>query len=478
MRGVDENSPVGVWGLVADYWSRVSRVSDLWWTRQQGLSAIECVRQQRLADLIRFARAASPFYRQHYHALPEDECADITDIALHDLPTTHKHQLMAQFDDWVTDPHITLRDVSAFVADPQRIGTPYLGRYSVWKSSGSTGEPGLFIHDENALSSYDALLALQLNHLPLAAQYARGYQTEGGRAALVVATGAHFATISYWQRYAQRNPWLNTQVFSITTPLPQLVAQLNHYQPAFLSSYPTLLAVLAGEQAAGRLHLHPSLLWSGGESLSHSACTAIEAAFGCPLVNEYGASECLSIAFGCRAGWLHLNHDWVILEPVDADGTPTLPGTLSDTVLLTNLANRVQPLLRYDLGDRVLINPEPCACGNPLPALRVEGRHDDVLWLRATDGRSVPLLPLALSTVVEEDAGLHHFQLVQESSDRLALRLATACQDQGETACAALRQYLSRLSLDNVRITLAVHAPVSDASGKLRQVIKAVTSDE
>ena len=43
----------------------------------------------------------------------------------------------------------------------------------------------------------------------------------------------------------------------------------------------------------------------------------------------------------------------MILEPVDRDYRPTPPGELSHTVLLTNLANAVQPIIRYDLGDSV-----------------------------------------------------------------------------------------------------------------------------
>ena len=70
----------------------------------------------------------------------------------------------------------------------------------------------------------------------------------------------------------------------------------------------------------------------------------IERAFDCALINEYGSSECMSIAFSCSERALHVNSDWVILEPVDADYRPILPGASSHTVLLTNLANRVQPI--------------------------------------------------------------------------------------------------------------------------------------
>ena len=72
-----------------------------------------------------------------------------------------------------------------------------------------------------------------------------------------------------------------------------------------------MLALLADERKAGRLEIDPVGLWSGGECLPPSVRAEIEAAFGCPVVNEYGASECMSIAFGCDEGWLHVNADWV-----------------------------------------------------------------------------------------------------------------------------------------------------------------------
>jgi hypothetical protein len=259
-------------------------------------------------------------------------------------------------------------------------------------------------------------------------------------------------------------------------PLPQLVGALNAYQPAFLASYPTVLALLADERAAGRLAIDPVSLWSGGECLPAAVRARIERAFGCGVVDEYGASECLSIAYGCAAGWLHVNADWVLLEPVDDDRRPTPPGEASRTALLTNLANRVQPVIRYDLGDSVVARPDPCPCGSPLPAIRVEGRHDDVVSLIAPNGRTVRLLPLALTTVVEEATAVRRFQIVQTASDRLMLRLepgAGGDRDALWTAAAgALRRYLAQQSLPNVGVGLDPGGPVTDRlSGKLREVV-------
>jgi hypothetical protein len=55
--------------------------------------------------------------------------------------------------------------------------------------------------------------------------------------------------------------------------------------------------------------------------------------------------------------------------PVDQDYRPVLPGEPSHTVLMTNLANRVQPLIRYDQGDSVtlVVGPTPAHAAAPCP---------------------------------------------------------------------------------------------------------------
>jgi phenylacetate-CoA ligase len=385
---------------------------------------------------------------------------------------------MERFDDWVTDPAVTRAGIEAFVADRGRIGERFLGGYVVWKSSGTTGEPGLYVQDADALDVCDALVAAQLDAAGLMQPFARGMIAHGGRAALIAATGEHFATVASWRRLCGGAAWSGARCLSVLDPLPRLVAELNAQQPAFVASYPTMLSLLAAEQDAGRLAIAPACLWSGGECLVPPARAAIERAFGCPVANEYGASECMSIAFGCREDWLHVNADWVVLEAVDRDYRPTPPGEPSHTVLLTNLANRVQPVIRYDLGDSIVVKPGPCACGNPLPAIRVQGRHDDVLALSARDGRVVRLVPLALATIVEEASGVHRFQIVQDAPDHLRVRLGEsdrgARQAAWRAASRALRDYLRRQSLPDVRVALdPCHPRPERRSGKLRQVLVA-----
>ena len=99
--------------------------------------------------------------------------------------------------------------------------------------------------------------------------------------------------------------------------------------------------------------------------------------------------------------------------------------------------------------------------------------------MRAPDGKLVRLLPLALTTIVEEAAHAHRFQIVQTAADRLMLRLEPCGDDARRAAwhaaAGALRDYLAHQSLPNVHVGLDKHGLLIDRrSGKLREVIVAM----
>ena len=74
---------------------------------------------------------------------------------------------------------------------------------------------------------------------------------------------------------------------------------------------------MAEEQQAGRLAIEPREIWTGGERLSDAQRAQLAGVFGCRVRDGYGASEFLSIAWDCGHGALHVNSDWILVEPVD-----------------------------------------------------------------------------------------------------------------------------------------------------------------
>jgi phenylacetate-CoA ligase len=116
----------------------------------------------------------------------------------------------------------------------------------------------------------------------------------------------------------------------------------------------------------------------GGEQLYPFQRAEIYKNLGARLVNAYGASEAGAIAAECPLGSLHIFSAHVLVE-ILRDGEPVPHGEMGD-IVTTSLTNRYMPLIRYRLGDRGMISPEPCACGLPYPVLaRLQGRTQDLL---------------------------------------------------------------------------------------------------
>lgn len=427
--------------------------------------------QKRLNELVTFARANSRFYAEKYQGLPEN----IIDVR--QLPPVTKVELMEHFDDVVTDPFIRKAHVSQYIADMSNIGKPYLGKYMVWTTSGTTGTPGIFLEDKNWDAVITAVNVLRMGGEWYTLDVIRGMMKAGGNSASVFAGNGHFlgVTMLERQRNSNRSRGKRIRLIPVTLPISEIVKRLNELQPAMFSGYASALGLLAQEQLAGRLNIHPSIVISSAEPLSPEDRARITQAFGVPPRNNYGCSEGGVMGYECNQGHMHINADWIIFEPVDAAHDPVPAGQLSDRLLITNLANRVMPIIRYELGDRVSLSPELCTCGITLPVVNVEGRTDEILRFRSSSGGLIPVLPLALWSVLKETPGVLKFQAIQTAADELKIRLEPKCAEEDEAvwqrvftnAC----DYLTKQSLDNVRVIRAIEPPMRDPkSGKFRNV--------
>lgn len=169
----------------------LSTIWEVWRTQRGGRLLLMARQQQRLQAMITFARSHSPFYQQLYRHLPEHI------QQLSDLPPVTKRELMAHFDEWTTDPQIKHAEVSTFIANPALIGTPYLGHYAVWRTSGTTGSPGIFVHDRDAVVAYIALLLVRY-YLSWATRREFWQMVRRRwRVAFVYATGGHFVSNTF-----------------------------------------------------------------------------------------------------------------------------------------------------------------------------------------------------------------------------------------------------------------------------------------
>lgn len=343
---------------------------------------------RRLRD---FALARSPFYRRFHHGLES--------APLSELPVLTKERLIESFDEIVTTPHLRLERVRAFAAT-MSVTDLFKGRYHVVATSGTTGERAFLVFSKDEWRT----LAM--------AGVARGLAW-GGYDARKAGRGVVMTSTIPWHMTARasadlRRVGLDAGRTSIDAggSIDALVAKLNAEQPATLMVYPSVLQILAAEQLAGRLKIAPRHVQCTSEVLTEDAREAITGAFGVAPANLYAASECGCLAASCeRRDGLHLAEDLLVVESVDEQHRPVPAGEMGAKTLVTVLANHTLPLIRYELNDRIALEPAPCACGRPYARIRdIGGRQGDVLRLPGNDGGEVSIAPAQITACLRGTA--------------------------------------------------------------------------
>ena len=416
------------------------------------------IRDRRMRELVRYARKHSPFYRDLYADVPED-------FELSDLPPVTKPQMMASFDDVLTDREITMKKIESFTCDPDNIGRKIDGKYLVFKTSGSTGVPAVILYDDQAIDVSSAVAAFRTFARK---EDLKSFMKHGKKTAGVFADHGFYLACGM-SRYLQlQMPRQNTKItVDVNAPEEEIVRKLNEFRPAMMSGYPSNLSLLADFD---ELDIRPDVVITGGELLTDEIRAKLEKRFGCYVQTHYSCTEGGEIACECSERHLHINEDCVIFEPVDKDYKPVPCGVMSDKVLITNLANRIQPFIRYELTDRVIVHDEKCACGRTSYWVEIEGRTDDILMFEGGIG----IAPMSLYKILEEVPGMIRFQLVQRAADRLELRLIADDKKAAfEVARSALLEYFESKGVTDVDVAMSDDPPMADkVSGKFKHVCK------
>ena len=428
-----------------------------WRSNKLDQSGLRELQEKRLRELVQYARANSPYYKRLYAGVGED-------FRLEDLPPTSKPEMMSRLDEVFTDRRITMERIGAYTENIDNVGRMIDGKYLIFKTSGSTGHPATVLYDRGAVDVASAIAAFRT--FARKEDY-RAFLKHGKKTAGVFANFGFYLACGM-SRYLQlRMPGKQTKItVDVNAPEEEIIRQLNDFQPAMLSGYPSNLALLADYPG---LSIHPDIVITGGELLTDEIRRKLTDRFGCYVQTHYSCTEGGEIACECSEGHLHINEDWVIVEPVDKDNHPVGPGVQSDKVLITNLSNHIQPFIRYELTDRVIVHDEPCPCGKHTRWLEIEGRTDDIL----TFPGGVKIAPMSLYKILEEVKSIRRFQLVQTAADKLELRLLS--DNPGASFAEALQEltaFFESKGVSGLEISLSNDPPQPDkVSGKFKHIL-------
>jgi phenylacetate-CoA ligase len=360
------------------------------WTRDDLLA----YQQERVRALVKHALTKSPYYREALGA-------DAAERPLAELPTLSKATLMAEFDRVVTDPQLRLADLRAHLAsaDPSQ---SFLGAYRVATTSGTTGRRSII-----AFTNEEAAVWRAASTRPMMR--------------LGIGLGSRFAGLGspspvHVTRQVLVPPGVAAPPISAATPVPALVAALNSQQPDVLLGAVGVWRALAEEQIAGRLRIAPRAALFSSEPLTADVRRHVREAWGIEPVSGYAATEAPTIAASSPAHpELEIAEDVVVVEIVDENNRAVPPGRPGAKVLLTNLINYAQPLIRYELTDSVVESPLPNPGGRAWRCLvSIDGRTADILYLRSQDGATVAVHPSVLGSAVAPIAEVGEYSFVYD----------------------------------------------------------------
>jgi phenylacetate-coenzyme A ligase PaaK-like adenylate-forming protein len=367
--------------------------SRLGWSAEQ----VRTHQTAALRHLLRVAIARSPFHARRFGG----EVGDIEDFRLEDLtrlPVMTKRQMMDDYDDVTTDRRLTRATVEAFLANVGDTPAALLGDYLVLASGGSSGVRGVFAWPLDVVPDYlSAILRAGLARAD-GGQIPRHLPT-----VMVAASSAIHATRA--TTHIIDGTVCDLTYAPATLPIEETVRRLDAAQPTLLAGYAGVLASVAHEQLAGRLSIHPRMVVSTSEQLTDAARATIHSAFGTMPSNAFGSSEGLNGSAAPGDDVFTFASDTAHVEFVDEHDQPVPTGIPAHHVLVTNLLNTAQPLIRYRLDDSM--TPQPALDRSGHQRASLQGRCDETV--RFDDRRQVH--PIVVRTVLTHHAEATEYQV-------------------------------------------------------------------
>ena len=378
----------GTVGYMADY--QASQ-----WLSSAALAELQLL---KLNALLGYCWAHVPFLQDHWRAAGcrPGALGDVAELASY--PTLTKALVTANYADMVA--------------------RPWRGRTLAKMTSGSTGEP---FRCEYTMEAYARRTAVMWRG------YGWGGAALGTRTAYLWGSGmraAGWGAVKDRLYHAAFNRCFFDAMSISDANIDARIAAMQRYRPQALVGYVSPVLLLArrmlttGERVPGL-----RAVLTGAEALHDPERELIEQAFACPVFNTYGSREVMLMAAECEqhAG-LHANADHLLLETLDASGSP-VPAGSSGAVAVTDFHNHAMPLVRYLNGDAASFATHACPCGRCLPLLAsVDGRELDLIV--APDGRQLPGEIFVI--VMNGWPDVRQWQVVQTAVDALLFRTVSA----------------------------------------------------
>lgn len=394
---------------------------------------------ERLRRLLGFAKKNSPYYAERLAGVAIEK-TDIWQV-LKNIPVTQKSDLISRQQDMVC------------------LRGPWI---SAKTTGGSTGEPVKILKNPSALARERAATWRAYEWAGVTVGDSQGrfwgipHSAADSRKARVIDFVANRMRIS---------------AFNLTdASLNVYYARLSQFKPSYLYGYASVLETFAQFVSAQGLPPLSGLksVISTSEVLTDAARTSIQAAFAVPVFNEYGCGEVGSVAHECEAGSMHLMADNMVVE--------TLSGEQSGELVVTDLFNYAQPMIKYSLGDFATLSEQTCTCGRTLPLIeKVHGRAYDMVVLDSGKQIHPEALMYIFEDIQKKLPAFSKFQVIQNEINQFLVNIIPT-ENWTSDLQQALVQQIKQVVGASAQIRVAeVTELAREKSGKMRVIKSHVT---
>ena len=248
---------------------------------------------------------------------------------------------------------------------------------------------------------------------------------------------------------------------------------IRKYKPKAIRGYSSSIYLLAKAMEGYGIHdIQPHAIITHGETLSGEMRQTIEKQFGCKVFDGYGG-EGMLVAMQCgEQGGYHLTTENLVVEFIKQNKHVSA-GELGE-IVLTDLTNYGMPFIRYKIGDVGKPSDDTCSCGRGLPLMEsIEGRVPDMIMTPC----GKVLIVHFFTGLFEYIGGVDQFQILQETSDELIIRLVKNSKFSDTDEVRIIREIQGYAGEDvRIAIDFVEEIPVS-RSGKRRFVISKVAEE-
>lgn len=319
----------------------------------------------RAEELLAYAARRVPWWREAVGRAPGAWSPER-------LPAMDRALVSERFDDLVADRAVGREEAVARYR--RRPETPWRDGIRVFVSAGAHGEPVPLLYDEEAWRSY--LRAIR------AALAAAGAPPDGTLALVGTDDPAH----TLW-RLQELAPPGRAVAIGLQEGVERACERLEALRPDAVYGIASAIELVAERHP----QIAPVAVLTCTDALGPAGRTTIRQAFGVDPLVSYGLTETGLVAAQCRRGGaMHASEESLLLEH---DGGSTYA---------TNLANRIQPMLRFRLPERPTVTWERCACGGSPMRLRLTGGRTASVWrVPGANGGTVALHPIVLRSALD-----------------------------------------------------------------------------